>query len=178
MNENWIYGKKGQKVEFLDFDSYDTNTRVNPPLRDESDRLALIEAVNNGTIDIIATDHAPHSKGDKLNLFDSVPAGINSAETAVPILVTLSKNDKLNFNSIVEKMANNPGQIINHISGLKIGKIKEGYEADLTIIDTDAEQLIDENFFLSKSTNSPITGMILKGKVLKTIYRGEVVYES
>ncbi len=178
MNENWIYGKKGQKVEFLDFDSYDTNTRVNPPLRDESDRLALIEAVNNGTIDIIATDHAPHSKGDKLNLFDSVPAGINSAETAVPILVTLSKNDKLNFNSIVEKMANNPGQIINHISGLKIGKIKEGYEADLTIIDTDAEQLIDENFFLSKSTNSPITGMTLKGKVLKTIYRGEVVYES
>ena len=178
MNENWIYGKKGQKVEFLDFDSYDTNTRVNPPLRDESDRLALIEAVNNGTIDIIATDHAPHSKGDKLNLFDSVPAGINSAETAVPILVTLSKNDKLNFNSIVEKMANNPGQIINHITGLKIGKIKEGYEADLTIIDTDAEQLIDENFFLSKSTNSPITGMTLKGKVLKTIYRGEVVYES
>ncbi|MDP7195484.1 MAG: amidohydrolase family protein, partial [SAR202 cluster bacterium] len=99
-------------------------------------------------------------------------------ETAVPILVTLSKNDKLNFNSIVEKMANNPGQIINHISGLKIGKIKEGYEADLTIIDTDAEQLIDENFFLSNSTNSPITGMTLKGKVLKTIYRGEVVYES
>jgi len=178
MNENWIYGKKGQKVEFLDFDSYDTNTRVNPPLRDESDRIALIEAVNNGIIDIIATDHAPHSKGDKLNLFDSAPAGINSAETAVPILVTLSKNDKLNFNSIVEKMANNPGQIISHISGLKIGKIKEGYEADLTIIDTDAEQLIDEDFFVSKSTNSPIIGMVLKGKVLKTIYRGEVVYES
>ena len=65
-----------------------------------------------------------------------------------------------------------------NISGLKIGKIKEGYDADLTIIDTDSEQLIDEDFFVSKSTNSPIIGMILKGKVLKTIYRGEVVYES
>ena len=150
MNENWIYGKKGQKVEFLDYDSYDTNTRVNPPLRDESDRIALIEAVNNGIIDIIATDHAPHSIGDKLNLFDSAPAGINSAETAVPILVTLSKSDKLNFNSIVEKMSNNPGQIINHISGIKIGKIKEGYEADLTIIDTESEQLIDERIHLLK----------------------------
>ena len=81
LNENWVYGKNGIIPDFIDLDSYDTNFRVNPPIRQEEDRLALLEGIKDGTIDIIATDHAPHSDGDKLNTFDSAPAGINGALT-------------------------------------------------------------------------------------------------
>ena len=130
LNELWTYGLKGKIPEFLDLNSYDTNTRVNPPLRTEEDRKELINALKDGTIDLIATDHAPHSQGDKLNTFEDAPAGINGAELALSIMLTLVKNEELSIQEVIKFMSNSPGELLHKTMNLKVGKIKKGYEAD------------------------------------------------
>jgi dihydroorotase len=178
MNELWTYGLKGDIPKFLDLNSYDTNTRVNPPLRSEEDRKALINALKDGTIDLIATDHAPHSEGDKLNTYEEAPAGINGAELALSTMLTLVKNGELNIEEVIKFMSNAPGKLLNKIMDLKIGKIKKGYEADFTILDENKSFIVDKNTLLSKSTNSPLIHSELFGKIYMTIYGGEIVYKE
>jgi len=178
MNENWTYGKKGKIPSWIDLDSYDTNTRVNPPLRSEDDRLCLLKGIQDGTIDIIATDHAPHSKGDKLNTFDAAPAGINGSETAMSIMLDLANKNEINLENIITSMCNNPGSILNDILNLKIGKIKKGFKADIAILDEKYDVEITEDFFVSKSINSPLLRSFLKGKVNMTIFDGKIIYED
>ena len=178
MNELWTYGLKGDIPKFLDLNSYDTNTRVNPPLRCEEDRKALINALKDGTIDLIATDHAPHSKGDKLNTYEDVPAGINGAELALPTMLTLVKNGELSIEEVIKFMSNSPGKLLNKIMNLKIGKIKKGYQADFTIFDENKSFIVEKDSFFSKSANSPLINSELFGKISMTIYGGEIVYEE
>ncbi len=178
MNEFWTYGKKGEVPSWIDLNSYDTNTRVNPPLRSDEDRISLLDGVRDGTLDIIATDHAPHSTGDKLDTFDSAPAGINGAETALITLLELVNRNELELEKIVTTMCNNPGAILNNILNLNIGRIKKGYKADLVVIDNNSNSKINEEFFISKSLNSPLIGSKMKGKILMTIFDGKLLFEA
>ncbi len=178
MNDFWTYGKKGKVPSWIDLNSYDTNTRVNPPLRSDEDRISLLEGVRDGTLDIIATDHAPHSTGDKLDTFDSAPAGINGAETALITLLELVNRNELELEKIVTTMCNNPGAILNNILNLNIGRIKKGYKADLVVIDNNSDSKINEEFFISKSLNSPLIGSKMKGKIMMTIFDGKLLFEA
>ena len=176
LNENWVYGKNGIIPDFIDLDSYDTNFRVNPPIRQEEDRLALLEGIKDGTIDIIATDHAPHSDGDKLNTFDSAPAGINGAETALPTLLTIVNKGELHITDVIRTMSNTPAKILNKLLDVNIGKLKKNFQADFTLIDNDKKNKITEDFFISKSKNSPLIGNEMIGQVKMTILGGKIVH--
>ena len=151
--------------------SFDTNTKINPPLRSESDRQAVIEALRDGTIDAIATDHAPHHKREKEVEFNSAPCGIVGLETAIPLTMKLYHNKTLTIERIVELFT--AGYKIMKQQG---GKIEVGAPADITVIDPDYQWIIDKNMFKSKSSNTPFHGFHVKGSVYMTIVDGKIVY--
>jgi len=152
---------------------YDTNKKVNPPLRSRDDIKALIDALKDGTIDAIATDHAPHAETEKDIEFDQASFGIAGLETALGLAV-LKLVDKgvLSFMDLVRKMSYNPASILN----LGKGCIYEGQDADLTVFDPNKEWEVTVDSFLSKSKNSPFICKRLKGKVILTIAGGKKVY--
>ncbi|MCB9747173.1 MAG: dihydroorotase [Candidatus Omnitrophica bacterium] len=156
--------------------SFNTNTKVNPPLRTKDDIAAIKEALKDGTIDCIVTDHAPHTQEDKEVDFDHAPFGMIGLETSVGLTVAeLVDGGVLSWPQMVEKMAFMPAKII----GLENkGEIKEGLDADLTIINPNEEWIVTEEDTVSKSKNSPFFGRKLKGRVKVTIYGGKVVYEE
>lgn len=152
---------------------YKTNAKMNPPLRTEEDRIKIIEGLKDGTIDIIATDHAPHSKEEKEREFLNAPSGIIGLETALALGMTyLVNKNHLTINELLEKMTINPARLYN----LNSGRIKEEINADLLIFDPE-EKWIVENFY-SKSSNSPFIGWELTGKVKYTICGGKIVYND
>ncbi len=149
---------------------YGTNAKMNPPLRTEEDRIAIIEGLKDGTIDIIATDHAPHSKEEKSKSLKEAPSGIIGLETALSLAVTnLVKPGYITINELMKLMSLNPAGLY----GINAGKIKVGEKADLCIFNTDEEVVY--NSFLSKSENTPFKGISLYGKVLYTIVGGKIV---
>lgn len=147
--------------------------KVNPPLREESDRLAVIAALKDGTIDVIATDHAPHSLEEKNQPYLDAPMGLVGLETALGLALTYLK-DYLSFEEILVKFTTNPAKIMG-IDNL--GVIKEGNIANLTIIDPSLEWEVKGNEFQSKCKFTPFEGMCLKGKAVATIVNGEL-YEN
>lgn len=150
-----------------------TLAKMNPPLRTAKDREALIEGLKDGSIDMIATDHAPHSREEKEKPLTEAPSGIIGLETALPLAVTnLVKKGHLSYLQLFEKMCLNPAKLYR----LETGRLKEGAEADLVIFD-DTECFTVGNF-KSKSSNSPFTGETLYGKVKYTICEGKVVYQA
>jgi dihydroorotase len=154
---------------------YDTNAKVNPPLRSARDVEAVIEGLRDGTIDIIATDHAPHHPDEKNVEFDSAPNGIIGFETALPLaLAVLVEGGILSLNQLIDKMAYKPSEIL----GIHKGDIREGVEADLAIIDLNRAYIIDPGEFLSKARNTPFNGREVKGRVRYTLVRGRIVYED
>ena len=157
-------------------ESFDPNTKMNPPLRTQEDVEAVKKGLKDGTIDCIATDHAPHSKEDKELGFDEAPFGIIGLETAVGLTVTeLVNKGILTWEQMVDKMSTTPAKII----GLKDqGVIKEGAAADITILDPKKEWEVTAEDTLSKSKNTPFFGRKLKGRIYKTIFGGEVVYSE
>ena len=151
---------------------FNTNAKMNPPLRTENDRMKLINGLKDGTIDIIATDHAPHSKEEKSMEFNKAPSGIIGLETALSVGITYLVKDKhLTIMQLLEKMTVNPARLYNLQSG-----IKEGNKCDLVVFDINERWIADE--FYSKSSNSPFQGKELWGKVKYTICGGKVVYED
>lgn len=151
---------------------YNTNAKMNPPLRTKKDRDEVIEGLKDGTIDIIATDHAPHSNEEKKSEFTKAPSGIIGLETALALGITfLVKNNHLSLVQLLEKMTINPANLYN----LKSGRIKEKLQADLVIFNPDEEWTVEN--FSSKSSNSPFLGWKLKGLVKYTICRGRIVYK-
>lgn len=149
--------------------------KMNPPLRDEEDRRAIIEGLKDGTIDAIATDHAPHSVGEKEVPLAEAAFGIVGLETAFSLGYTeLVKKKHLSPSKLIEKMSSAPADIL----GIQRGIISSGAVADLTIIDKDREMEIDPNTFLSKGRNTPFKGMKVQGKVVMTIVNGEVIYRD
>jgi len=156
--------------------SYDTNLKVNPPIRAKQDTKSLIEAVRHGIIDVFATDHAPHSPDEKEVEFSAAPFGINGLETAVSLLLDkLVNKNIISLNRLIEMCSCNPAKIL----GLdNKGKIKKGADADLTIIDTEKEITVNVNTFESKSRNNPFHDWKLRGSPVVTIVDGKVVYSS
>lgn len=153
--------------------TYDTLAKMNPPLRTEKDRLAIIEGLKDGTIDLIATDHAPHSEEEKNKPLTEAPSGITGLETSLGLGITnLVKTGHLTLMELLEKMTWNPAALYH----LPSGSIEKGAPADLVIFDPDEKWTADT--FLSKSSNTPFKGAELYGKIHYTICRGEVVYKG
>jgi dihydroorotase len=151
---------------------YDTNAKMKPPLRSEIDREALREGLRDGTIDIIATDHAPHSEDEKMVEFDQAPFGIVGLETALPLSLKLVEDGVLTLNQMIAKLTHLPSAIIN----VNKGTLSPGVQADIVIFDPEKKVKIDRERFRSKSRNTPFNGWDLKGAVLYTIVNGNIVY--
>lgn len=154
--------------------NYDTNAKVHPPLRTAKDRDAVREGLADGTIDVIASDHAPHSTVEKDLEFDAAANGLIGLETSLPLSLKLVETGILNLGNLVAKMSINPARILelNHI-GLKVGN-----PADLTIIDLEKGFQVDANTFRSKSRNTPFNGWQLTGRAILTMVGGKVVFRG
>ncbi len=154
---------------------FNTNLRVNPPLRTQKDVDAVIEALVDGTIDCIASDHAPHSEEEKDVEFDQSPPGMIGLETTLGLVkINLIDKGYLSWADAVRKMTYNPARIL----GLPGGKLEMGAAADITVIDPDKKWTVKKDKFRSKSKNSPFIGWKLSAKVACTILGGRVVYEG
>lgn len=152
---------------------YDTNTKMNPPLRSEADRVAMIEGLRDGSIDVIATDHAPHHADEKALEFDKAPFGIVGCETAIPLCVTrLIEPGVIGWPRLVELMSATPAKILN-VPG---GTLTEGGVADITIIAPSAPVTIRAAKLKSKSKNTPFDGWELRGAAAATIVGGKTVF--
>ncbi len=159
-----------------DCGGYDTNYKMNPPLRTAADREAMIRGIADGTIDAIATDHAPHAQFEKLVEFDKSAFGITGVEVVLACAITfLHKERGIPLTRIIEMMSANPARIAN-LEGR--GTLAKGSHADITFIDPNAEWTYDVKKTLSKSRNCPYDGMKFTGKAVKTIVSGKIVYES
>lgn len=150
-----------------------TNAKMNPPLRSEADRLALIEGLRSGLIDAISTDHAPHDLISKEKPLEEASFGIVGVETMLPLSLILYHQGILNLKDLLAKMTCNAAKIINFDGGI----IAKGARADLTLIDLNVEWKIETEKFHSKSKNSPFDGFAVKGRAIKTIVGGKIVYE-
>ena len=151
---------------------YDTNTKMSPPLRSNKDIEKIKEGLKDGTIDIIATDHAPHDITDKQVEYQNACFGIVGLETALPLSLKLVDEKILSMSDAIRKLTATPAQIFN----LDAGNLSIGSEADVLIFNPDIKYSIDVSKFHSKSKNSPFDGWKVKGKVLHTLARGKVVY--
>ena len=148
--------------------------RVNPPLRTEADRQAIIEGLKDGTLNIIATDHAPHSREEKAKDIKDAPSGMIGLETSLALGITnLVKTGELELIDLLEKMTINPAMLYH----LNAGRITEGGPADLVLFDPDKKWTVEDHFY-SKANNSPFIGMELTGKVQYTICGGKIVYQA
>ncbi len=149
--------------------------KMKPPLRTEKDRLAVIEALRSGVVDVIATDHAPHSLHEKKQEMEYAPFGIVGLETAVPLIITvLVRKHGFSYLQAFEKVTSNPAKIL----GLDRGTLAAGSPADIAVINPDKEVKITEDFLLSRCKNTPFIGMNLYGSVEYTICGGRIVYEA
>ncbi|UCG56022.1 MAG: dihydroorotase [Phycisphaerales bacterium] len=154
---------------------YDTNYKVNPPLRGQRDIEALKQAISEGVVDALATDHAPHLQSEKELEFLAAPFGIASLECALGLYVkALIEPGILDWPGLIRLMAEKPARII----GVDKGTLSKGKQADVTIIDAEAEYKIDVNKFRSKSRNCPYHDWTVKGKVEKTIVGGEIRFQA
>ncbi|MBQ4329967.1 MAG: dihydroorotase [Lentisphaeria bacterium] len=154
---------------------FDTNYKMNPPLRSEDDRQALIEGVADGTITVIATDHAPHTETAKLVEFDHAPFGIIGLETALPVCFTqLVVPGIISIPQLIAKMTVGPAEVL----GIGNYDLSAGNAADITVFDPEAEYVVDKNKFYSKSRNTPFDGISVRGQINLTIVDGKIVYRQ
>lgn len=154
---------------------YGTNAKMNPPLRTERDRLAIIKGLQDGTIEIIATDHAPHAKEEKAREITQAPSGILGLETALPLGITeLVKKNYLSINELIKKMTVGPAMLYGFED--IYASVSVGRNADIVLFDENEDFTITR--FKSKSSNSPFTGRTLTGKVKYTICNGKVIYKN
>jgi dihydroorotase len=154
---------------------FDTNTKMSPPLRAEEDRAALIEAALDGSIDAIATDHAPHHMDEKMLEYDHAPFGVIGLETALGVVLgALYHNGKANLDHVLRLMSAGPARTF----GLPGGTLAPGAPADITIFDPEAEWSVDPARFKSKSRNTPFAGWTLRGRVVATLVGGRKVFQG
>ncbi|HQA61086.1 MAG TPA: dihydroorotase [Tepidanaerobacteraceae bacterium] len=154
---------------------YDTNAKVNPPLRTKEDLEALLEGLKDGTVDAIATDHAPHHIDEKDLECDKAAFGLIGLETALGVILTKVVGENgIPLNTVIEKMTVGPAKVL----GLDMGTLKVGGPADITVIDLEREWTVDKDKFFSKGRNTPFHGFKLKGKAVMTIVDGKSAYSE
>jgi len=174
LTEERVMGSQLKKNERL---TYDTNAKVNPPLRTKEDITALIQGLKDGTIDAIATDHAPHTLEDKMCEFGLAAFGISGLETAFACLMSLVHGGRLDLKTIISKLTFEPAGIIGTKYG-ELGALRSGCRADVMILDPNREWIVDSRSFASKGKNTPFNGYTFKGQVIMTIVAGQIVYKS
>jgi dihydroorotase len=153
---------------------FDTNAKVYPPLRGSEDREAIREGLSDGTLDVIASDHAPHARTDKEVEFDYAASGLTGLETSFALSFRLVADGILTFSGLIEKMTINPAQILR----LPKGTLAAGADADITVIDPAREWRVDRTLFCSRGKNSPFHGWVMKGKPVLTIVGGVIRYRD
>ena len=154
---------------------YGSLAKVNPPIRTEEDRLAIIQGLADGTLDLIATDHAPHAASEKGAALTEAPSGMTGLETALSLGITnLVKTDMLSFPALISLMSLNPARLY----GLPAGTLSSGAPADIVLFDRDMEYTLTENILHSRSFNTPFIGKTLTGRVMYTISDGQIVFSS
>jgi dihydroorotase len=152
---------------------YDTNLKMNPPLRETADRDAMLDGIADGTVDVIATDHAPHHADEKMMEFDRAPFGIVGLETAVPIVFDrLVHTGRISLARMIELLSVNPARLIN-VPG---GSLSEGAPADITVLAPDLAVTVSAQSLRSRSKNTPFDGWQFRGGVIATMVDGRIVY--
>ncbi len=154
--------------------AYDTHAKVKPPLRTKADIEALIEALNDGTIDAVATDHAPHSTTDKLCEFSEAASGISCLETAFSQAYQLVQDGRVSLHTLISKLTSEPSRVF----GLPTGTLTVGAPADIAVLELDATWTVDPERFASKGKNTPIAGITLPGCVAMTFVDGKIVHAA
>jgi len=168
-----VFGFESSARRFPEWPSYDTNFKMNPPLRSVQDREAILEGLADGTIEILCSDHAPHCNYEKEVEFDYAPFGITGLETELALsLMQLVHTGRLSLSQMIAKYTVNPARLLN----LNKGTLSFGADADVTIIDLDCEWSFDRSVTASKSLNNPFHGWPLKGKAVATIVNGKKVW--
>jgi dihydroorotase len=171
-----------EEVAFNGDDSqlaYNTNAKVNPPLRERADIDALVTALRDGVIDAIATDHAPHATMDKEIEFDLAAPGISGLETAFGVVMSLVQAGDLELPALIARLTSGPTQAwgLHGRPGLEgLGSLAPGAPGDLVVLDPDAEWTVNPADFASLGHNTPLAGRTLRGRVVATVYGGEVVH--
>ena len=173
LTDEWVYGLHGSSPSPCEEAGYDPNTRVNPPLRSEEHRQAVIKALREGVIDVIATDHAPHAPCDKGPSYEDAANGINVLETAFGSLFSLVDEGELDLPLLIERLTSGPARIL----GRKLGSLRRDWPADVALIDPETKWTVDPDEFASLSRNTPLSGVALKGRVVATISRGRFVHD-
>ena len=153
---------------------FNVDAKMSPPLRTEADRLAVIEGLRDGTIEVIATDHAPHHEDDKRCGLSCAAFGIVGLETMLPVSLDLVRNGVLSMSALVAKMSCNPAKLL----GLSSGTLSVGAEADVAIFDAEATWTVDREKMVSKGKNTPWHGKQMTGQVTHTIKAGRIVFEN
>jgi dihydroorotase len=169
LTEERILGKDSSKP-------FDTNAKVNPPLRTKEDVEALIRGLKDGVVDAIATDHAPHTLADKNCGLELAAFGISGFETAFACLMSLVHEGRMSLTMLLSKLTYEPAKIIARDGGL--GTLKAGSPANITIFDPDREWIVDSRNFASKGKNTPYDGYKFRGKVMVTLVDGKIIYED
>ena len=154
-----------------------TVAKVNPPLRTEEDCRALVQALKDGTIDVIATDHAPHTQADKEKPFGAASAGISGFETALGSLMALVRHGDLTLYQLISKLTFEPARLLGQ-KGAGLGTLAAGSAADVVVFDAESQWTVDTADFASKGKNTPLAATVLKGKVLATVMGGLIVHRD
>jgi len=157
-----------------DIGDFRTFLKLSPPLRTESDRLSLVEAVNDGTIDVIVSDHKPEDEESKRLTFSQAATGASGVETLLPLALELFHNQSIKLKKLISSITCNPAKILN----IDKGALGKGMDADFCILDINKPWIVNKSKLKSKSKNTPIENKKLQGQVLKTYVKGELAYES
>ncbi len=156
-------------------DSYDTNAKVNPPLRTRRDVEAVVQGLREGVLDIIATDHAPHSAVDKVCTFDDAASGISGLETALGLLMALVRRGDLALETLVQRLTADPARVLGP-QWSHLGSLRPGAAADVTVFDPGATWTVEPERLTSRGRNTPLAGVTLRGRVVATAVGGRLVY--
>ncbi len=179
MTDEWALGRQGAGPAAgpLTASAYDTHAKVSPPLRSETDRQALVRALRDGDIEAIATDHAPHTFGDKAVPFDEAAVGISVLETAFASLMSLVHEGAIDLPTLVARLAIGPARVLGG-QFAPYASLAEGTPADITLFDPNEQWTVDPAAFASKGKNTPLAGAKLRGRVKLTIAGGLIAYDG
>ena len=177
ITDQWVLGTKGVDGDAAGPLCYDTSTKVYPPLRTQPDVDALVDALAEGIIDCIATDHAPHDLTSKQVTYQEAAFGISVLETALGSLLQLVHQDRMSLNTVVERLTVGPARVLGP-GFAELATLRPGTPADVVLFDPHREWVVDPQQFASKGKNTPLEGTTLRGRVVATLVAGQVVFQD